>query len=83
MVLRFLCPRNHHKWMTLQKGPEADRRHPHPKVDGLPGIDVEWLLELYADPDRAIFVSDSGSRTTVTEYTISADDQIPLSNAHE
>ena len=69
--------------MTLQEGPEADGRHPHPKVDGLPGFDIKWLLKLYADPDRAIFVGNMGSRTTVTEDTVLADDNIPLSNAHE
>jgi hypothetical protein len=82
MILCFLCPRDHHKWMTLQ-GPEADGRHPHPKVDSLPGFDIKWLWKLYADPDRAIFVSNIGLRTTVTKNTVSADDHVPLGNAHE
>ena len=69
--------------MTLQEGPEADGRHPYPKVDGLPGFDVKWLLKLYADPDRAIFVGNMGSRTLVTDDAVSVDDHIPLGNAHE
>ncbi len=83
MILRLLCPRDYHERVTLQEGPEADGRHPHLKVDGLPGFDVKWLLKLYADPDRAIFVGDIGLRTTVTEDTVSADNHIPLSKAHE
>ena len=69
--------------MTLQEGPEADGRHPYPKVDGLPRFDIKWLLELYTDPDRAIFVGYMGSCTTVTEETASADDYKPLGNAHK
>jgi hypothetical protein len=83
MILRFLCPRDDHKRVTLQEGPEADGRHPHPKVDGLPSFHVKWLLNLDADPDYAIFVGNVGSRATVTEDTVSADDHIPLSNAYE
>ena len=81
MILRLLCPRDHHEWMTLQEGPEADRRYP--KVDGLPGFDVEWLLKLYAHPDSAIFLGNMGSRTTITEDAVLVDDHIPLANAHE
>jgi hypothetical protein len=40
--------------MSLQEGLEADGRHPYPKVHGLSGLDVKWLLKLYADPDRHI-----------------------------
>lgn len=69
--------------MSLQERPEADGRHPHPKVDGLPGFDIKWLVKLYADPDRARFMGNMGSRATVTEDTVSADDHIPLGNAHE
>jgi hypothetical protein len=68
--------------MTLQKGPETDGRHPHLEVDGLPGFDVKWLLKLDTDPDRAIFVGNVGSRATVTEDTVSADDHITLGNAY-
>jgi hypothetical protein len=67
--------------VTLQEGPEADRRDP--KIDGLPSFDVKWLLKLYADPDRAILVGNLGSRTTVAEDTVLADDHVALSNAHE
>jgi hypothetical protein len=81
MILRLLRPRDHYEWMTLQEGPEADGRYP--KVDGLSGFDVKWFLQLYADPDRAIFVSNTGSCTTVTEDTVFADDHIRLGNAHK
>ena len=54
--------------MALQEGPEADGRHP--KVDGLPGFDFEFLLKLYTDPDRAMFLGNMGSRTTVYVYTV-------------
>ena len=83
MILRLLCPRDDHEWMTLQEGPETDGRHPHPKVDGLPGFHVKWVLKLDADPNYAIFVGNIGSRATVMEDTVSADDYIPLSNAHK
>ena len=66
--------------MALQ-GPEPDGRYP--KVDNLPGFDVKWFLKLYTDPDRAVFVSNTGSRTTVTEDTVLADDHIRLSNAYK
>jgi hypothetical protein len=69
--------------MTLQEGPEADGRHPYPKVDRLPGFDVKLLLKLNADPDYAIFVCNVGSRATGTEDTVSADDYIALGNAHK
>jgi hypothetical protein len=69
--------------MTLQKGPEADRRYPHPKIDNLPGFDVKWLLKLYASPDCAIFVGNISSRTPVTENAVLADDHISLSNAYK
>jgi hypothetical protein len=69
--------------MTLQEGPEADGRYLHPKVDCLPIFDVKWLLKLYPNPCRAIFMGNIGSRTRVTEDIISADDHILLSNAHE
>jgi hypothetical protein len=54
--------RDHHEWMALQEGPEADGRPPHPEVDGLPGFDVKWLLKLDADPDRAMFVCNEGRK---------------------
>ena len=83
MILRLLCPRDHHERMTLQEGPEADGRHPHPQVDSLPGFNVKWLLKLDADPDRAIFVGNMGPRASVTEDTVLADDHIALGKAHE
>lgn len=69
--------------MTLQEGPETDGRHPHPKVDSLSSFDLKWFLKLDADPDRAIFVGNVGSRATITEDTVSADDHITLGNAYE
>ncbi len=69
--------------MTLQDGPEADARHPHPKVDDLPSFDVTRLLKMYVDPDRTIFVDNVGSRTTVTEDTGFTDDNVILGNEHE
>jgi hypothetical protein len=83
MILRLLCPRDHYKWMTLQEGLEVDGRHPYLKVDSLPGFNIKWLLKLYTDPDRAIFVGNIGSCTTVTEDTVSADDYIPLGNVYK
>src|SRR5256885_1409585 len=32
MILRLLCPRDHHEWVTLQEGPEADGRYPEVNV---------------------------------------------------
>ena len=81
MILWLLRPRDYHEWMTLQERPEADRRHPHPQVDGLSGFDVKLRLKLYADPDHAIFVGKMGSRATVTEDAVPADDHIAFSNA--
>jgi hypothetical protein len=81
MILRLLCPRDYHGWMALQEGPEADGRHLHPDVDGLPGFDVKWLLKLDVNPGCAIFVGKVGSRATVAEDTVSADDHIALGNA--
>jgi len=81
MILRLLRPRDHHEWMTLQEGLEADGRYP--KVNSLSSFDVKWFLKLYADPDRAIFVSNIGSCITVTEDTVLADDYIRLDNAHK
>ena len=85
MILRLLCPRDHHKWVTLQEGPETDGHGRYPNVDRLPGFDVnvKWRLKLYTDPDCAIFMGNMGSRTTVTEETALADDHIPLGSAHE
>jgi hypothetical protein len=67
--------------MALQEGPEADGRHP--KINGLPGFDCEFLLKLYTDPDRAMFLGNIGSRTTVTEDTILVDNFVPLGNVHK
>ena len=83
MILRLLCPRDHHKWVTLQEGREADEHGRYPNVDRLPGFDVKWLLKPYTDSDCAIFMGNMGSRTTVTEDTVSAGGHIPLSNAHK
>ena len=38
---------------------------------------------MYIDPERAIFVSNIGSRTTETKDTVLADDHIPLSNVYK
>jgi hypothetical protein len=57
--------------------------HPHLKIDSLPGFDVKWFLKLYVDPNHAIFVSNMGSRTPVTEDAVLADEYIPLGNAHK
>ena len=81
MILRLLCPRDHHEWVTLQEGPEADGRYP--EVNVLPSFDVKWLLTLYAEPDRTIFVRDVGSRTAISEEAILVDDNTALDGAHE
>jgi hypothetical protein len=81
MFLRFLCPRDHHEWVALQAGLEANRRNP--KIDGLLSFDVKFFLKLYANPDRAMLMGNLGSRATVTKDTVVMDDGTPLDNTYE
>lgn len=81
MILRLLCSRDHHKWVTLQKGPEADERYS--EIDVLLSFDVKWLLTLYAEPDRTMFVRDMGSHTARPEEAILIDDDTALNDAHD
>jgi hypothetical protein len=78
VILWLPCPRNHHEWVTWQERPEADRRNP--EIDVLPSFDVKWLLKLYAEPDRTIYVRDVGSRTAIPEEAI-LDMMVALQNA--
>ena len=81
MILRLLSPRNHREWVTLQERPEADGRNP--EIDVLPSFDVNWLLKLYAEPDRTIYVRDVGSCTAIPEEAILVDDDTALDDTHE
>jgi hypothetical protein len=81
VILRLLCPRNHHEWVTLQERPEADRRNL--EIDVLPSFDVKWLLKLYVEPDHTIDVRDVGSRMAIPEEAILVDDDTALDDTYE
>jgi hypothetical protein len=58
--------------VTLQERLEADGRNQ--EIDVLPSFDVKWLLKLYAEPDRTIYVRDVGLRTAILEEAILVDE---------
>jgi hypothetical protein len=81
VIVLILCPRNHYEWMALQEGPEANGGYPEDDI--LARSQSKWLLQVYAEPDRTMFVCDMGSCTAITEDAILADHDNTLGDEYE